>query len=246
MDRLQRLLRAANEKIDRLRRRIDKRSEEVAKNFAAQREDKERLRKVRRELERAIGERQRFKLTAEADQLHKRIRTRRRNRLQTLARKRHLKARLRGWVDRRIRYRKRLEELREQEWPEYEGWMANGHDARVVDGVKDYVAAGVVHFGLSASSLYRATVIPQSNPNSLHGPNVRPGRAGDLVGPRHKMVAFQEWVLEHRTSPHASLNELYGPENGLCFDDGHQITVAEGSFIEDLHDSHDHVGVTPR
>lgn len=240
--------------IRKTRGRIRARSEEIAASYRAQRKDAARL----RFLNRAIGAldldgdeppdvvARLRKLEEERTQIKRRMKLRRKKRLRTITRQRKLAKRLRWAVVKRTKRRKQLRELRKQEWPKWESWMANGADDNVVAGVKDYAAAGVVHFGLATTSMFRAYVIPQSNPGSLHGPNVRPGRAWDGAGPRSKMVDFQRWILSHRTSPNGQLNEMFGPHNDLNFNDGRQVSQVEGTFNENLHDSHDHVGVDPR
>lgn len=120
--------------------------------------------------------------------------------------------------------------------PKWESWMANGRDARVTDAVKQEMAYAVVIFDLAVTSLYRATVIPQSNPNSYHGPNINPGQAGDVAGPR--MTEYQINVYGRRRG---NCKECFGPSNTHCLKNGAPMTLAEGTFLENLHDSHTHV-----
>jgi hypothetical protein len=142
----------------------------------------------------------------------------------------------------RRKYRAALKRQRERKKPKWEPWMANGRNANVNAAVKREVAIAVVKFGCAVSSLYRATVIPQSNPNSYHGPNVNPGKAGDLVG--GGMLAYQRDFYKRRKGDPRAL-ELFGPANSLWLKNGQPTSGAEGSFLEQLHDSHTHIAVTP-
>jgi hypothetical protein len=95
---------------------------------------------------------------------------------------------------------------------------------------KAVVAIGVLKFGLWVSSTFR----PET-PGSHHAED--PTRGADLAGEWDDMVRFQRWLYENHL-PH--ILELYGPDNQLCADNGQPAPQAEGSFNENLHDSHDH------
>jgi hypothetical protein len=95
---------------------------------------------------------------------------------------------------------------------------------------KAVVAIGVLKFGLWVSSTFR----PET-PGSHHAED--PTRGADLAGEWDDMVRFQRWLYENHL-PH--ILELYGPDNRLCADNGRPAPQAEGSFNENLHDSHDH------
>lgn len=99
---------------------------------------------------------------------------------------------------------------------------------------KAVVAIGVLKFRLWVSSTYR----PET-PGSHHAEN--PTRGADLAGEWDDMIAFQRWLFNHHRS---ALLELFGPDNGMAVKNGGSIgPLAEGSFLEDLHDSHDHAFV---
>ena len=63
------------------------------------------------------------------------------------------------------------------------------------------------------------------------------GRAADVAGRHVDMVAFQR--AEHTRRGRRYL-ELFGPDNDSCRKNGRPITLGEGSFLENLHDSHVH------
>lgn len=232
-ERIRRGIAAAQTKIDELNARLDARLKEIADSFEAQRKDKAQAKKLRGQIARTLDAK-RVQLELDLDTVSARIRHRRKKRLRTIYRKRELRKRLRFWVVKRTKYRKRLKELRRQEHPAWEPWMANGHDDHVDPAVKAYMAVAVVHFGLTITSLRRNYIPAGGSPTSLH----LDGQAGDAAGPRHKMVAFQRWVLKHVRG----LVEMFGPDNALNYKDGQQISQAEGSPNEDLHDTHVHVG----
>ena len=147
-----------------------------------------------------------------------------------------------AWAVRKRVYRKRYRAARERAERTgvavWEPWMANGRNPNVTNAVKQEVAIAVVKFDCYVTSLYRATVIPQSNPNSYHGPNVSPGRAGDVAGAR--MADYQADCYQRRKGD-PGLLELYGPINDKGLKNGAHVTLGEGTFLENLHDSHTHV-----
>lgn len=153
-----------------------------------------------------------------------------------------LRNRVAFWTKKNTVYRrkwkkakKHLEQTGEAKW---EDWMANGHSLNFTAAAKAEAAIAVVKFGCTVTSTFRATVIPQSNPNSYHGPNVNPGKAVDVAGAG--MIAYQSDVYNRRHGD-SNLLELFGPQNSTCLKNGAQITLGEGTFLEDLHDSHTHV-----
>jgi hypothetical protein len=97
---------------------------------------------------------------------------------------------------------------------------------------KAVVAIGVLQFRLWVSSTYR----PET-PGSHHAED--PTRGADLAGEWDDMVAFQKWLYTHHRK---ALLELFGPDNYMAVKNGKPIgPLAEGSFLEDLHDTHVHV-----
>lgn len=133
------------------------------------------------------------------------------------------------------RAKKHLAETGEAKWDD---WMANGHSLNITAAVKQEAAIAVVEFGCTVTSTYRAVVIPQSNPNSYHGPNVSPGKAVDVAG--GGMDDYQRDCFVRREGD-PSLLELFGPINELGLKNGHAVTLGEGTFLENLHDTHTHV-----
>jgi hypothetical protein len=95
---------------------------------------------------------------------------------------------------------------------------------------KAVVAIGVLKFRLWVSSTYR----PET-PGSHHAED--PTHGADLAGEYEDMVAFQRWLYLNHCE---HILELYGPDNRLCADNGVPAPQSEGSFNENLHDSHDH------
>jgi hypothetical protein len=180
--------------------------------------------------------------TAHIGRLRKRVGEKRTQKAKAIAAAHHAAQRRKWAVKARTIYRRRLKKAKQRAEEtgkaEWEPWMANGANANVVQAVKDEVAIAVVQFGCAVSSLWRSVVIPQSNPSSYHGPNVNPGKAGDLVGDR--MDEYQKDVHERRRGD-PDLLESFGPINGLCLKNGVPISLAEGTFLEQLHDSHEHV-----
>lgn len=183
------------------------------------------------ELQEAIDERKQWRTD---------LRTRRERITDSIARfaekSRRRYKRIRWNVVKRTKYRQKLREARRRLDPKWEPWMANGANAYVTDAVKQEMAIAVVTYDLAVTSLYRATVIPQSNPNSYHGPNTRPGRAGDVAGAR--MTEYQRNVFTRRRGNCA---ESFGPDNAANLKYGAPYYLPEGSFLENLHDSHVHV-----
>jgi hypothetical protein len=180
--------------------------------------------------------------TSRLERLRDRVHEKQTQKTKAIAAAHHAIQRRKWAVKARTIYRRRLKKAKQRAEEtgkaEWEPWMANGANANVVQAVKDEVAIAVVKFGCAVSSLWRAVVIALSNPNSWHGPNVNPGKAGDLVGDR--MDEYQEDVFERRRGD-PDLLESFGPINDLCLKNGIPLTLAEGDFLETLHDSHEHV-----
>ncbi len=158
------------------------------------------------------------------------------------ARENHRINRAKWWAKKRSIYARKWKRakrhLRETgQVPGFETWMLNGHSNNITDAVRAEIAIAVVKYNCAVSSTYRAYVIPQSNPNSYHGPNVSPGKAFDAVGAR--MTEWQHDVFARRRGDSACL-ELFGPDNSTNLKYGNQLALGEGTFLENLHDSHTH------
>lgn len=158
------------------------------------------------------------------------------------ARENHRLNRARFWAKKHTVYRRkwkrakrRLEQIGETGW---EDWMANGHSLNFTQAAKDEAAIAVVKFGCAVTSTYRAYVLSTSNPNSYHGPNTSPGKAVDVAG--SQMTAYQHDVFSRRRGD-GNLLELFGPDNSTNLKYGGQIYLGEGTFLENLHDTHTHV-----
>jgi hypothetical protein len=127
--------------------------------------------------------------------------------------------------------RRRKLSARKVDAADFENGMTGSHEFHTLTrSAKAVVAIGVLKFGLWVSSTYR----PET-PGSHHAED--PTRGGDLAGEWGDMIRFQRWLYENHLG---ALLELYGPDNRLCADNGVPAPQAEGTFNENLHDSHDH------
>lgn len=143
------------------------------------------------------------------------------------------------WAKRKTVLRKRIKKAKENATsdgqPKYESWMANGYNDYVTQGVKDFIARGVVNYGLVCTSLRRTYVPPGGSTTSYHLQS--PGRAGDIAGSR--MIEFQ--ISEYgRNLGNSGCLELFGPDNTRNLKYGNQLTLGEGTGLENLHDTHVH------
>lgn len=118
---------------------------------------------------------------------------------------------------------------------DFENSMTGSHEWwTLTPSAKAAVAIGVQVFGLWVSSTFR----PET-PGSHHGED--PTRGADLAGEWENMIAFQRWLYHNHLG---AILELFGPDNRLCADNGKPYPLSEGSFLEDLHDTHDHAFIT--
>lgn len=110
-------------------------------------------------------------------------------------------------------------------------WMLNGRPGNVNRRVKRTIRRAV-NAGLYVTS----TTGGRHASTSYH----YTGNAVDVSGPWHKMVAFQR--AEHRRGlGRSGYLELFGPDNFAGLKNGRRITLGEGSWLEQLHDSHVHI-----
>lgn len=161
-------------------------------------------------------------------------RRRRAHRKLTFWRKRYVWARNRDefWTELLARRRRRLRSSERVDAADFRNEMTGSHEYwTLTDSAQAVVAIGVEVFGLWVSSTYR----PET-PGSHHSED--PTRGADLAGEWEDMIAFQRWLFENHLR---AVLELFGPDNGMAIKNGQSIgPLAEGSFLEDLHDSHDH------
>jgi hypothetical protein len=237
---------------EKARRRHEKASEALHRLAEQATDLRERMAKNREEIERAeeSGDeaavmrlrQDKQKLLKEREKLKERVESRKVQDDKAVLRAENAREEKKAWLERKIIYRdkweaaKRRHERRQK--PEWEDFMASGHPLNFSGAAKAEAAIAVVKFDCVVSSTYRATVIPQSNPNSFHGPNVNPGKAVDLVGSR--MADYQKDVFDRRRGD-GHLLELFGPTNSLALKNGVPTALAEGTFLENLHDTHVHV-----
>lgn len=157
---------------------------------------------------------------------------RRRHKKLTFWRKRYVWARNRDefWTELLAARRRKLS-AGKIDASDFKNEMTGSHEFHTLTrSAKAVVAIGVLKFGLWVSSTYR----PET-PGSHHAEN--PTRGADLAGEWDDMVRFQRWLYENHLD---HILELYGPDNQLCADSGVPAPQSEGSFNENLHDSHDH------
>jgi lysozyme len=117
--------------------------------------------------------------------------------------------------------------------------LLNGHPGNINRACKRVIVHAANH-GLVVTS----TTDGSHSPTSFHF--TRPGRAVDLghgpgvtweEGTRRK-IAFQRWLLGKGAG---RFDELFGPDNAANVKNGQRITLAEGTPLENLHDTHVHV-----
>jgi hypothetical protein len=155
----------------------------------------------------------------------------------TFWRKRYVWARNRDefWTELLAARRRKLKAAqgsRKIDAADFENSMTGSHEYwTLTPAAKAAIAIGVIRFGLWVSSTYR----PET-PGSHHAED--PTRGADLAGEWDSMIAYQRWLYRNHLG---AMLELYGPHNTLCADNGQPAPQAEGSFNENLHDSHDHV-----
>lgn len=122
----------------------------------------------------------------------------------------------------------------------FEKSMLNGHPNNVTLAVKRVIVR-IVNHGLVVTS----TTDGRHAPTSFHF--TQPGRAVDAghdpqtvsaVEGRRRKEEFQRDLLR-RGARH--FDELFGPINNACVKNGVQITLVEGTALEENHDTHVHV-----
>lgn len=169
-------------------------------------------------------------------ELHKQVQSKDVKRDKAVARAHSLAEARKFWVKRKTILRKKIKKAREQQsngQPKYESWMANGHPDNVSQGVKDFIARGVVNYGLTCTSLYRNYVPPGGSTTSYH----LSGHAGDIAGARMTEFQLDEYK---RNLGNSGCWELFGPDNSHNLKYGGSLYLPEGSPLENLHDSHVH------
>lgn len=212
-----------------LSERIVQNREELEEVEAREEVDEERLARLRERKQSLIEEREALK---------ERIESRETVEHKAVLRAENAKKEKKAWIERKIIYRKEWEDAKRRQKPEWKDFMASGHPLNFSAAAKAEAAIAVVKFECVVTSTFRSTVIAGSNPSSFHGPNVNPGKAVDVAGER--MSAYQKDVFERRRGD-SHLLELFGPTNTIALKNGGAISLAEGSALENLHDTHVHV-----
>lgn len=115
-------------------------------------------------------------------------------------------------------------------------WMLNGHAGNVTPACKRFIVRAT-----RAGLVVTSTTGGAHAATSYHysGRAVDVGLPGPLIGTakgKRRMVRFQRAEARH---PSRFL-ELFGPANSLCVKNGRRLSLAEGTALEDLHDTHVH------
>lgn len=125
--------------------------------------------------------------------------------------------------------RRAVRKLRRQTHGAFEPWMANGYPYESLSaGCEAFIVRGV-DAGLHVTSTKR-----NWGGNSFH----EVWKAVDMAAGWDTMVAFQRREFTER--PGGFYLELLGPTNSQMLKNNQPWTAAEGSYLEDLHDSHVH------
>jgi len=212
-----------------LSERIVQNREEIAEAQDQEEVDEERLARLRERKQSLIDEREALK---------ERIESRETVEHKAVLRAENAKKEKKAWIERKIIYRKEWEEAKRREKPEWKDFMASGHPLNFSAAAKAEAAIAVVKFDCHVTSTFRSTVIAGSTASSNHGPNINPGKAVDVAGAR--MSAYQKDVFDRRRGD-SHLLELFGPTNTVALKNGGAISLAEGSDLETIHDTHVHV-----
>lgn len=118
----------------------------------------------------------------------------------------------------------------------YQPWMLNHRPQNVNWRIKRTIRRGV-----NAGLYVTATTNGVHTPTSWH----YKGKAVDMTGSWQNMVRFQiaEWTRAKRFGPFSKYLylEVFGPDNYHNIKNGRPIVLGEGTFLENLHDSHVHI-----
>jgi hypothetical protein len=148
-----------------------------------------------------------------------------------------LTSKIKWGVKRRTTLRAKIKRAKAERSPQWQDWMANGHEGyNLTDRAKKLGAIAVVAYDLVITSITR------SWGTGSHHESV-PTRGFDCAGAR--MTEFQQDLRYGRIEGFelGDLLELFGPDNAACADNGAPYSMAEGSGIEQLHDNHTHAFV---
>jgi hypothetical protein len=165
---------------------------------------------------------------------------RRRRKHRSDAAKEAAKAKRQWWIKRHTVYRRKYKKAKRKykksknkNTGHWQSWMANGRNDYVVPAVKDFLARGVLGYGLYVTSMRRTYVPPGGSSTSYH----LQGKAGDIAGSR--MADFQRSEYS-RNLGNGNCLELFGPDNAKNLKYGRSLYLAEGTGLENLHDTHVH------
>lgn len=138
------------------------------------------------------------------------------------------------WLARARYWGRRAKSLKRADSTGYHPSQLNGRPGNISRATKSFI--GRAH---KAGLLVSSTTGGTHASSSFHYPRNNydgKGHAVDVYGPWNKMVKFQRAEAQHPARYH----ELFGPDNGACVKNQRRISLAEGTALENLHDSHVH------
>lgn len=212
------------------------RAKEKGRRWGGRVKDTARLERELRVEQRALpkgpeGDKRRAEIKAER-------RVNRKRALRAANKRRFWRKRARFWFV-RWQHRKELDAQRRAGQPKFEAWMLNGHPEPKGTESKAFIARAVVLWNLTVTSTVRTYVPAGGSSSSFHLAWVC-GCAVDVAGPMDRMEDCQR--AEYARS---EADELFGPINDKWLKYGEPTAGAEGSPLEQLHDTHVHEANRP-
>ena len=138
------------------------------------------------------------------------------------------------WLSRARYWGRRAKSLKRPASNGFHPAMLNGKAGNISKGAEAFIARAV-KAGLVVSSTTGGGHATSSWHYARNNwDNI--GHAVDVYGPWNKMVAFQRQEAKHPSR----YKELFGPDNSANVKNGSRISMAEGTALENLHDTHVH------
>jgi hypothetical protein len=222
------------------RRRLSFANEHIKKR----KEEREDLKRQLKRAESLGHEEQAGKIKEELAQNHRSLKDLRKYRRRLLDQKKHRIDQVKFWINKNTIYRKKhkaavknAEQQQQQQpsspsQPTFQPYMANGYNwVQCNTGIRNACARWVVLDGNYTTSLFRDFVPPGGSTTSYH----LQGKAGDCGPSRTTQV--REY---NRNLGNPNCLELFGPDNTLWIKYGADTGGAEGTALENLHDTHNH------
>ena len=138
------------------------------------------------------------------------------------------------WLSRARYWGRRAKSLKRADASGFHTSMLNGKPGNISSGAKDFIVRAH-KAGLLTSSTTTGGHATSSWHYARNNPDGK-GHAVDVYGPWNKMVKFQRQEAKHPSR----YKELFGPDNTANVKNGSRISLAEGSALENLHDTHVH------